>query len=265
MTAKEKATPLHPEQNVVGSHLQFLREEKGLSIEDVADVTKISASNLRAMENQQYDLLPADTFTRGHLTIYGEFLGVDGKQLALRFLTERDEKHSPGKRNKRNFDSNGRNLIPKKLAEPSHIPSATVAVLLLFCIVASFTTFCIYTSWNPFSYFTNTTKQFSASMMEVFKPGKVATNTAEEETLPLVLTATFTRETEVTVSINDQLAEKQSYKQNDQMQWQADKTLRLEFNRPDSAILLFNGKAHPFPKGKNGLYTLQLSLTSIDQ
>ena len=134
-----------------GAHLRLIREQKKLSIQEVSEKTHISRSNLNAIEEENYDQLPADTFIRGLVTIYGNFLGINGAETAKLFLQERDQQQPRGKKNRPG--KSGRSLTPKKLAEPAHISSATIAGILLVLIVVSLTSFCLYTGWNPFSYF----------------------------------------------------------------------------------------------------------------
>lgn len=141
-----------------GSRLQVFRQQAGLSVAEVAEQTHISTSNLLAIENDQYDKLPADTFIRGLVAMYGDFLNIDGKSTAKAFLRERDDSQ-PRKRNSRGCFPAGRSLAPKKLAEPAHISSATVAGILLILIVTSFSLFCLYSNWNPFAYFINSRQQ----------------------------------------------------------------------------------------------------------
>lgn len=139
-----------PAEATVGLRLKLLRTRQELSIDRVSDITHISRSNIQAIEEENFRDLPADTFTRGLVTIYGDFLGIDGVQAAKDFLSERDRQLPKGRRNRY---GSGRSLRPKKLAEPSHISSATVASILLILIVTSFSAFCVYSGWNPLSYF----------------------------------------------------------------------------------------------------------------
>ena len=43
----------------IGGYLQKLRTEKGLSIKDVTEATPISATNINAIEAQDFGALPA--------------------------------------------------------------------------------------------------------------------------------------------------------------------------------------------------------------
>lgn len=145
-----KQDTVSPQIENVGNHLRTLRIEKGLSIRDVCEATRISETNLNAIEDRNFSALPADTFVRGLLNIYAEFLGTDSARIVSRFLEERDESQMQGKRG-RTKQARGI-LAPKKLAEPAHVSSVTMAGVLLLVIVIIFTGFCFYTSWNPFSF-----------------------------------------------------------------------------------------------------------------
>jgi len=146
-----EATEYDPPDVTIGVRLQRLREQKGLSIQEMHEETRISSTNLAAIEAENFDQLPADTFVRGLINIYGSYLGLDGAETARLFLKERDQRQPKGRKNR--FGKQANSLTPKKLAEPSHISSATVAGILLLLIVITLTTFCLYTGWTPFAYF----------------------------------------------------------------------------------------------------------------
>jgi cytoskeletal protein RodZ len=164
-----KAMGHDPADVTIGIRLQLLREQKNLSLQQVSGQTYISLSNLRAIEGETYDLLPADIFVRGLVKIYGDFLGIDGAETARLYIQERDSKEPKTRKNR--LGRQARSLAPKKLAEPSHISSATLAAILLLFIVASFTTFCLYTSWNPFAYFLNPGTQRTSQLTYMMIPG----------------------------------------------------------------------------------------------
>lgn len=161
-----------PEFDNAGKHLQKLRTDKGLSIKEVSEITRISVVNLNAIENQDFQSLPADTFTRGFLTIYANFLGADTSKIVSLFMNEREKNRTPVKKSRRRQSREV--LTPKTLAEPSHVSSMTMAGILLMVIIVLFTGFCLYTSWNPFSFLFKDTDNLQSVMQSVF-PGNTAT------------------------------------------------------------------------------------------
>lgn len=52
-----------------------------IDISDVEAQTKIRAKYLRALENEEWDLLPGPTFVKSFLRTYAEALGLDGREL----------------------------------------------------------------------------------------------------------------------------------------------------------------------------------------
>ncbi|MBY0394933.1 MAG: helix-turn-helix domain-containing protein, partial [Thermoleophilia bacterium] len=66
----------------IGNTLREARLRRGLDILECEAETKIRAKYLRAMEEEQFDLMPSPTYVRGFLRTYAEFLDLDG-QLVL--------------------------------------------------------------------------------------------------------------------------------------------------------------------------------------
>lgn len=106
MSATE-ATAMSTETSIatgetVGRTLKKAREEKNLSLDEVSRATKIRKEFLIAIEEDRMDALPGDVFARGFIRSYGDFLGVDGQNAALRAVrsAERDALATPGNANK---------------------------------------------------------------------------------------------------------------------------------------------------------------------
>ncbi|WP_417911619.1 helix-turn-helix domain-containing protein [Candidatus Electronema sp. TJ] len=136
-------------QGSVGVMLRQLRQEKGVSLRDVAEATNISTSNLVAIEHEQYADLPSNTFVRGQVAIYANFLGIDGAEAARRFIAEREsQERSRPKKSAR--ESGG--MSAKKLAEPAQLSAATLAGGVLLLIILFIAGFSLYTGWNPLSF-----------------------------------------------------------------------------------------------------------------
>ncbi len=255
MRTKETNIASENVQNSVGKQLQQLREEKGLSLVDVSENTRISVKNLKALEEHDYAKLPADTFTKGHLILYATFLEIDGNQTAARFMAERSATHRPGKTSRMQFENHS--LNPDKFAEPSHIHPMTVAGILLALILISFTSFCLYTSWNPFSFLFDRTKTISNSVMGVFLPDQTVSPTLVYGK-QLVVQAKFNQDTDVKITRDEQAQDQLLFLPGQAIEWQAARELRLEISPPGSAEILVNGKPVAFPPEHNGIFLFQL-------
>jgi cytoskeletal protein RodZ len=79
----------------IGSRLREARMRAKIDINEVETRTKIRAKYLRAMENEEWDLLPGEVYVKSFLRTYGEYLGLDTRQLIddFRRRYERPDDH----------------------------------------------------------------------------------------------------------------------------------------------------------------------------
>ena len=64
----------------IGRSLELARKERGLSLHQVEEETKIRARYLRELERENFDVLPP-VYVQGSLKTYANFLGLDGETL----------------------------------------------------------------------------------------------------------------------------------------------------------------------------------------
>jgi cytoskeleton protein RodZ len=65
----------------IGATLREARMRAKIDINEVETRTKIRAKYLRAIENEEWGLLPGDVYVRSFLRTYAEYLGLDSRQL----------------------------------------------------------------------------------------------------------------------------------------------------------------------------------------
>jgi transcriptional regulator with XRE-family HTH domain len=65
----------------IGATLREARMRAKIDINEVERRTKIRAKYLRAIENEEWDLLPGEVYVKSFLRTYGDFLGLDSRQL----------------------------------------------------------------------------------------------------------------------------------------------------------------------------------------
>ena len=70
-------TPVEEDVPTVGQRLRAAREEKGLSLEDVAAQTRIPQRHLASIEAADWDSLPTPTYTIGFAKSYAGVVGLD--------------------------------------------------------------------------------------------------------------------------------------------------------------------------------------------
>jgi cytoskeleton protein RodZ len=84
----EAAAPDMYDQPTLGQSLRALRLEQGLTLEDVAELTRVRRQFLEAIEEMRLDALPSRPFTIGYIRSYAQALGLDPEVAADRFRAE---------------------------------------------------------------------------------------------------------------------------------------------------------------------------------
>ena len=74
----------------IGATLREARMRARIDITDMEVRTKIRAKYLRALENEEWDLLPGPTYGRSFLRTYAEALGLDAKMLVEEYKLRHD-------------------------------------------------------------------------------------------------------------------------------------------------------------------------------
>jgi cytoskeleton protein RodZ len=69
----------------IGPTLRETRNRRKIDLSEVESATKIRLRYLRAMENEEWDVLPGGSYTRSFIRTYASFLGLDGERLADEF------------------------------------------------------------------------------------------------------------------------------------------------------------------------------------
>lgn len=63
----------------IGNSLREARLRQGLEIPRIEADTKIRGKYLRALEEEQFEVLPGDTYVKGFLRTYADYLGLEGQ------------------------------------------------------------------------------------------------------------------------------------------------------------------------------------------
>jgi cytoskeleton protein RodZ len=90
MPADEPAGPIDPlfAHDTVGEALKAIRHDQGLSLEDLAERTRVRRAYLEAIEEMRLDALPSRPFTIGYVRAYATALGLDPDAAVERFKTD---------------------------------------------------------------------------------------------------------------------------------------------------------------------------------
>ncbi len=74
-----------------GSFLQKVRKYKNISLDEVSKFSKVSKTNILAVEEEDFDNLPAKVFIRGFVIQVCKLLGIDPEAFSKEYLKSLDE------------------------------------------------------------------------------------------------------------------------------------------------------------------------------
>ncbi|MHB1021995.1 MAG: helix-turn-helix domain-containing protein [Acidobacteriaceae bacterium] len=69
-----------------GEDLRQERERLGISLETIADATKVTVRHLRALEEENFGQLPGGVFNKGIVRSYARFLNLEQEAWVNRFM-----------------------------------------------------------------------------------------------------------------------------------------------------------------------------------
>jgi len=69
---------------------------RGVTLEEIAEATKIGGRALRALETEKFDQLPGGIFNKGFVRSYSKYLGIDEEQAVSDYLAAEVEAQPPG-------------------------------------------------------------------------------------------------------------------------------------------------------------------------
>ena len=99
----------------LGTSLREARQRRGMEFAQAEQATKIRGKYLRALEDEQFDVLPSETYVKGFLRTYADYLGLDGQlyvdEYNSRFVTGddwevRSQRSSPRQKRERRVQAN---------------------------------------------------------------------------------------------------------------------------------------------------------------
>ena len=130
----------------IGRLLEHKRKERGLSLEEVVQATKIRKRYLMGLEREDYAILPDAVYARGFLKTYANYLGLDGEALSqqlknsTRTPRERGIENEPAPESdfeKPLITPSGLRAAHKRKVSNSAVVTVVVAVLALAAVIGA--------------------------------------------------------------------------------------------------------------------------------
>jgi len=261
------------ERETLGKYLKNQRESKKISLREVSKNTRVREHILRAIEEDQLDLLPAATYVRGFLLAYAKYLRLDPNDVLLRY--ERALKGEPA------APPPPQPLKPKRKIPPSQPSKPKQKVLwntkqmwvVVGVIVASFIIFYFFSPYSsklpneplpersvegkpsivpspPAAATTRTPEE--KPVVEARKPltpsSPVTATTSVQEKKALSLQLKAAEETWVSLQVDDQPEREMTFKPGEGSSVQASNRIRMKLGNAGGLDLILNGR----PLGKFG-------------
>jgi cytoskeleton protein RodZ len=124
-----------------GDRLQREREMRGVTLEEIAEATKIGTRSLRALEEEDFDKLPGGIFNKGFVRAYARYLGLDEEQAVADYLAALGEAQAAGKTTRQEPGANAvapeRDIFLPEVeeSEPLRLPLGPIAVVVVVAVL----------------------------------------------------------------------------------------------------------------------------------
>jgi hypothetical protein len=144
----------------LGSSLREARERQGRSFADLERKTQIRTRYLKALEEEQFALLPAPAYMRGFLRVYADELGLDGQlyvdEFNSRFSVSEELVSASPSRERR---------TPVHTRHSRRVATGAVAISLAIIIVVSLILVAAFTSKSQTPHVANLDPQTTSQEM----------------------------------------------------------------------------------------------------
>jgi cytoskeleton protein RodZ len=134
----------------LGAFLREHREQKGASLTEACEATKISLPVLKAIEEDAYERMPAEAFCRGFYSLYASFLELDPKIILEQYEASKETVQKSSKKPAKPPVKKSRSCT--NYAEPSSISPATSLTIFTVACLITVAGICWYFNWNPVDY-----------------------------------------------------------------------------------------------------------------
>jgi cytoskeletal protein RodZ len=229
----------------LGKYLKREREIRNISLREVANHTRVREYLLKAIEEDQFHLLPSGTYVKGFLSTYAKYIGLDPNDVILRY--ESVLKGEPFSRPPAACEPADRPEVPperKMLWDRKHL--WIVGGVLVVIVIASYLLYSSRPSIQPVPV---------KPTVEEPPPAPPSPNIAGTTTLPeekaFSLQLKAVEKTWVRIQVNGQPEHEMTLKSGEATSHRALKRIDLMVGNAGGLDLIFNGR--PLERfGKSG-------------
>jgi cytoskeletal protein RodZ len=235
----------------IGTSLREARLRQSLDFPEIEQGTKIRGKYLRALEDEQFDVLPAQTYVKGFLRSYAEYLGLDGQL----YVDEYNSRFVVGEE-----DQPAR---PRRSAPPSRGVQVQSRVVLLTLLGIAAVTALVIVAWTRGEPMEESPFGVGGQAATTQTAATEKTPSSQRQGVRLVVTAD-TGSSWIFVQRNPprgpvifknwiDLGETKAF---------GGRSLRLEANTPQVLVLKLNGRPVQIPRGERAVLVRPQGLTT---
>jgi len=268
----------------LGALFRRLRLERSLDINDVSEETRIPAKTVRAIETDDYPMLPAPAFARGFYSLYAKMLDLDQEEIIRRYYEESSKNITAKSSSKLSAPSWQQHKNIGTMAErPSLTPGSIVgsALLVLLLLVSGIFW---YIGYNPATHISQWLRNFQEKpALEEQAPaqdpptelesGLDRTQSLEQSSQQITvpessvtvvqsgryqLAAEFPYSTQVSVTIDGAEPSSELVSADTIKTWHADESIILELPPQTAVELYLNGEVLPLPPAIDDKITISI-------
>ncbi len=239
----------------VGTYLRENRLSRGLSLDDVARITRIGKNYLAALEEDRFDTLPNPAYVKGFLRAYANLLDLSGDEVIARYDrsgTPADPEIPSHKEETRTLDSARHGT--------SYRGRWTVPLFLLVLVIGAAYLFKDKEAVQE-KPSVPSSQPMAAAPLPVLHPLTSAARPADippasrdlakSDTAPasgetpsggMVLRLKVNQDSSLNVTIDDMVSQQYDLKAGDLIEWKADKAIALDMGNPGGVEAELNGR-----------------------
>lgn len=268
MTEKNTAAPQQNDLKTIGSILRKKREEHAYTLEHVSEITRITLTCLRNIEEGNLQALPGLVFVRGFIRNYAKLLGIESDWM-IEALNQTYSERTPVQTTPDQLGS----ISPLHDGEKSrNSPYLVIGALVVIGLVA----FLLYWQNKPLNQYSALNKKVETVQAidtktpvpekveaviekEVVIPAEVP-KPVKQEISPLTLTLVAMSNDWIRLAIDEQEPFELRLKKGEKYDWPAKEEYHLVMTTGDTALIHLNGEEIVDRENfKNELYQTKLN------
>ena len=230
----------------IGKYLKRVRETCGYSLEDVAGITRINLRYLEAIEKDDFEKIPGETFSHGFIRSFARCIGISDEEISRKI--RETLKTEPQAVNTQNQDDMAERSAVRKPGKARIILPAAAAVILAALLIV------LFTSGRESGTIRNSKelKEVPAESIEV-QPQVVAENNqvVQKKVEPVVLKVYARELTWISARIDDKETKEALLQPGDGVMWNGDEKVVITVGNAGGIDLDVNGKRLD-PIGRRG-------------